>query len=726
MIDEIKKLRELTETLTGNGYLRDQAEEWAYALDAIPEFVYIIDNQHNLKFVNKALAARLGKSKEDLFNEKCFTIIKGYDADSSDCAFPIDCCNLEDNNEASGEVYLEKLNGWFIYDRSPIYTNTQKLIGFICILRDITEKKKLFEETEKRQKVLDTVFNTAPLFLGLLERDSRNLITVNDTFCEVLGYEEEEVVGKNVSIIYPSMEDYEEVGLIKAAGLEESGTARLETKFKAKDGRIIDVALSTSTTGNDNELVFAAADITNRRNRERMLKLNEARTESLLKLSVMDEKDEEDLIEFVLEEAVALTGSKIGYIHLTDEDENGVVNLNLFKWSKAVHDNCDAKSVPHYPLEQAGIWADCVRTKEPAVHNDYNNLPGRKGLPLGHFPLDSHMSVPVLDGSKVVAVLGVGNKELPYDESDIKQLTLFLNSMWDIIKRKRTESNFSDLISSTPLGILTYALTNDKLILKQANPAAENILGLKFENCVGKTLERIFPVLVKTEVPEVYRDIARNGGIWSSDAFAYEDEANGISGVFSVFVYQIRKHEIAVFFSDVTEKSKMLKELSSARYKLTHAEDKIKKDLKAFTNKIDKDKKILIVEDQRTVSELLGRYIEALGYDVKIASDGQEAADLIDKNGICLVIVDLKLPAGPTGIDIIKKVAESHTNTPIIVVSGTTAIADVDDAMRAGAWDFISKPFSMDIIKASVEKNIKQSLLMRKSKLLDEFLELTN
>jgi len=40
MIDELKKLRELTEELTGNGYLRDQADEWEYALDAMPEFVF--------------------------------------------------------------------------------------------------------------------------------------------------------------------------------------------------------------------------------------------------------------------------------------------------------------------------------------------------------------------------------------------------------------------------------------------------------------------------------------------------------------------------------------------------------------------------------------------------------------------------------------------------------------------------------------------------------------
>ena len=52
MIDELKRLRQLTETLTGNGYLKDQAKEWEYALDAIPECIYIINNKFEIKFTD--------------------------------------------------------------------------------------------------------------------------------------------------------------------------------------------------------------------------------------------------------------------------------------------------------------------------------------------------------------------------------------------------------------------------------------------------------------------------------------------------------------------------------------------------------------------------------------------------------------------------------------------------------------------------------------------------
>jgi light-regulated signal transduction histidine kinase (bacteriophytochrome) len=101
---------------------------------------------------------------------------------------------------------------------------------------------------------------------------------------------------------------------------------------------------------------------------------------------------------------------------------------------------CTAAKTPHYPLAQAGVWADCVRLRKPVVHNDYPHLREKKGLPAGHFTLHRHMSVPLFDEDRIVAVAGVGNKKEPYDETDVRQLTLFMNSLWRILKEKRTDT----------------------------------------------------------------------------------------------------------------------------------------------------------------------------------------------------------------------------------------------------------------------------------------------
>ena len=164
--------------------------------------------------------------------------------------------------------------------------------------------------------------------------------------------------------------------------------------------------------------------------------LNQKRLEALLELSLKEFPTEDSLIGFALEEGVRLTNSKVGYQHFLDEDQK---SLSLYQWSKAVLKECTAEKMPHYPLEEAGIWADAVRFRKPVIHNDYINEPDKKGLPEGHFHLYRHMSVPILEGKKIVGIAGVGNKEEPYNASDANQLILYMNNMWRLLIQKRSE-----------------------------------------------------------------------------------------------------------------------------------------------------------------------------------------------------------------------------------------------------------------------------------------------
>ena len=439
MIDELRQLRELTETLTGNGYLRDQTNEWEYALDAIPDCIYIINTKLEIKFVNKVLAERLHKKKEDLYGLPCGVAIMGGV-----------CCSFEDKDpdglDVVKEVYLGNLDGWFDITRSPIYTKTDKLIGFICVLQDVTARKEAADNLFNREATLESIFNAAPIGVGLLKREGRIILSCNKFLLDLVGYSEEELVGSSARMLYSCRKEFDRVARVKHAEIAKTGIGAIETKFKTKHGKIIDVLLRSSVIKEDNEkLVFTVTDITLRKQREKKLKLNEERLESVLELSKMDQHSEEEIMDYALEEAVRLTSSKIGYLHFVDSGKDitdAGVNLHLFKWSKGVHDNCDAKKVTHYPLERAGCWADCVRQKKPIIHNDYSYLTeedGKRGLPDGHINLVRHLSVPIFEGDAIVAVAGVGNKEELYDKTDLRQLNLFMNSMWDIVKRKRAE-----------------------------------------------------------------------------------------------------------------------------------------------------------------------------------------------------------------------------------------------------------------------------------------------
>jgi len=166
------------------------------------------------------------------------------------------------------------------------------------------------------------------------------------------------------------------------------------------------------------------------------LKFDEERLTALLKMTQLKGLSEKEYIDYTLEECVRLTRSKVGYLHFVNEDQN---SLSLYTWSKDVLKDCTAEKVPHYPIADAGIWADCFRKRKPVIHNDYPNYPHKKGYPEGHFPVLRHMSVPIFDEDKVVSIVGVGNKDEPYDDSDTRQLTLFMDKMWRMIKQNRAD-----------------------------------------------------------------------------------------------------------------------------------------------------------------------------------------------------------------------------------------------------------------------------------------------
>ena len=225
---------------------------------------------------------------------------------------------------------------------------------------------------------------------------------------------------------------------------------------------------------------------------QKALKLNEERLESLLKLSKTRDLSEKQLLDYSLEEIVRLTSSKIGYLHFVGPDQKGI---QLYSWSKEALKYCVAEKIQHYPLDEAGVWADCIRLKGPVIHNDYQSLPTKKGYPEGHTHIIRHASVPVLDGNKIVAIVGVGNKAEPYDHTDVSQLSLFVNSLWEILNRKRAEEGLWEsesmrrgLFLAAPVGI---AVVKDRTFIDVNNEFC-NIVGYSKKELIGSTTRMLY------------------------------------------------------------------------------------------------------------------------------------------------------------------------------------------------------------------------------------------
>lgn len=136
------------------------------------------------------------------------------------------------------------------------------------------------------------------------------------------------------------------------------------------------------------------------------------------------------------------TSSRIAYFHLLNDDEE---TIELGAWSADTSGYCTATYDRHYPVSQAGIWADTARTRRPVIHNDYPAVSGKRGLPDGHSRLDRHLGVPIENEGAVRLLLGVGNKDLPYDEDDVRTVTLVGERCWELLRHRREVERLQDL-----------------------------------------------------------------------------------------------------------------------------------------------------------------------------------------------------------------------------------------------------------------------------------------
>jgi YesN/AraC family two-component response regulator len=113
-------------------------------------------------------------------------------------------------------------------------------------------------------------------------------------------------------------------------------------------------------------------------------------------------------------------------------------------------------------------------------------------------------------------------------------------------------------------------------------------------------------------------------------------------------------------------------------------------------------KSILICDDEEGIRESLKLIFEK-EYDLLFAANGHEAIDLLNKNGVDIVIMDIKMPR-MDGIETMRKLKEIKPNLKILVTSGYKSVETAKEAISAGASDYMVKPFDRGEILKAVKK----------------------
>ena len=136
--------------------------------------------------------------------------------------------------------------------------------------------------------------------------------------------------------------------------------------------------------------------------------------------------------------------------------------------------------------------------------------------------------------------------------------------------------------------------------------------------------------------------------------------------------------------------------------------------------------KILTIDDEPILRDIIVSYLEDSNFQVIEAASGQEGIELCRREQPDLVLCDLRMP-GMDGLEVLASLTEEFPETPVIVISGMGRISDAVDALKRGAWDYITKPIEdMAALEHSVQQCLERARLRRENRAYRENLEAIN
>ena len=135
--------------------------------------------------------------------------------------------------------------------------------------------------------------------------------------------------------------------------------------------------------------------------------------------------------------------------------------------------------------------------------------------------------------------------------------------------------------------------------------------------------------------------------------------------------------------------------------------------------------RILVVDDERSMRELLAIVLRREGYEVLLAENGRSAVDMLEREPVDLLISDIKMP-DLSGVDVLRAAKKIDQDILGIMITAFASTDTAVEAMRLGACDYLSKPFDIDLLKMKVREKIENRQLRQENLLLKRTLGLSH
>lgn len=550
--EDAKEAIEWIASRAGTAIARVQAEEarrtseeaFRALTDGLTDVIMRFDREMRLLYVNPAIEQQTGKPPSDFLGKTLEEL--GFPPSlhalwqEAAQAVITTCENRRIEFHLPGGTWVDALI-------IPEFGAGQEVSAIIVSARGITAQKRVEQELRESKNNLRTIGDSLLDALILINGDGK-VEYWNPAAETIFGYTSEEIMGKDVhQYIMPECyaPDFRRgFGQFQATGTGAAIGRVLTLVGKRKNGQEfpVEIALSVLHTAGQFRATATIRDITARRQREQEILLQQQRYRNLF-------ENANDGIIYVDKRGTILeANSRCGEIFgLAPEEMIGRHIRILLEYS-----NLDIGDI-------ARIFKQVFSSRKP----------------LREFELECHhrtgytiwadMSARIIrEQGRLCGVL-VNIR----DVSDKKKV---LDALAE------SERMFRNVVESSPMGIHQYSLeSSGRLVFVGANPVADRILGIQHAALVGLTIEEAFPALVETPVPERYREVARNAGVWRVPHVSYQDGV--VRGAFEVCVFQTAPCKIAAMFQDITTRLQAEAQLreSEARYRflVQHSSDVI-------------------------------------------------------------------------------------------------------------------------------------------------------
>jgi PAS domain S-box-containing protein len=412
---------------------------------------------------------------------------------------------------------------FFDVEMRPRIIRVGKRDLYLTIERDITDRKRAEEKLRQSEERLSSILRAAPIGLGVTV--NRIIKDINPGLLRMTGYTREELIDHSGRVLYPDDEEFERVGRDKYAQIRQFGCGTVETKWKRKDGALIDVVLSSAVIDPNDPaagVTFTALDITEHKRADMLIRASEEKYSKAFE---------------ACPEAIVITSLEDGrYIEVND------VFLKATGFRK--------DEVVGHSSDEVGFWVHA------SDRDRYIEGLARRGF-LRDFQVPYRMrDGEVRECSISGAVFELGGKRCS------------LNFIVDITERKRAEEEISLLkhsIDVNPDG--AYWFDSDNRLI-YVNDAGCTALGWPREELIGRTLYELVPGVTPERAKHVWDELRKKGFFNSETIHRRKDGSEFPVEILSTLVRFAGREYNCGFARDITVRKRREGELQLHRRQL--------------------------------------------------------------------------------------------------------------------------------------------------------------